>query len=446
MLKLYNSATGEIQEFTPIDQNNVKIYSCGLTVYDKAHIGHARTTIAVDILVRLLKHLYKNVIYVRNITDVDDKINKRATERGITIQELTKEVINYCNIDMQYINNLQPTFEPKATQHIKEIIEVIQRLIENGNAYVSQKHVLFDVNSYKNYGKLSNKNTEELKSGARIEVEDYKKNPLDFVLWKPSLDIDDESSKFESPWGIGRPGWHIECSAMSHKYLGENFDLHCGGVDLKFPHHENEVAQSCCAFPNSTFAKYWFHTGFLMVNGEKMSKSLGNFTTIEEIRNNGIAGVVLRFAMLKNHYRKPLDFTDNLILEADKNLKDLHKKIIDLNCGYVVPTKLIECLCDDINTPKTLALLNEFNKNKEYEKLKNSLIFLGLFDENLLKENKNIDNLSISENEINELIKKRNIAKHGKNWEECDKIRNYLKEKGILLKDGKDGTSWEVVK
>lgn len=440
MLKLFNSLSGNIEDFKPIDNNNVKLYSCGLTVYDRAHIGHARATIMVDILVRLLKELYSNVIYVRNITDVDDKINKRATERKITIQELTREVISYCNEDMNYLNNLQPTYEPKATEHIKEIIETIQKLIDNGNAYVANNHVLFDVNSYKDYGKLSKRNLEELQAGARIEVEDYKRNPLDFVLWKPSLDIDDESSKFESPWGIGRPGWHIECSAMSNKYLGENFDIHCGGVDLKFPHHENEIAQSCCANKGSTFANYWFHIGFLMVNGEKMSKSLGNFTTIKEIRDKGVKGVVLRFAMIKNHYRKPLDFTNNLIIEAEKNLKDLHKNIINIKCNYKVPDELIEVLSNDLNTPMTIALLNDFNKNKEYEKLKNALIFLGVFDKNLIKKK----TTTLTNEEIEKLINERLEYKKDKNWAKCDEIRNYLKENNIVIKDTSNGTEWSI--
>ena len=440
MLKLFNSLSGNIEDFKPIDNNNVKLYSCGLTVYDRAHIGHARATIMVDILVRLLKELYSNVIYVRNITDVDDKINKRATERKITIQELTREVISYCNEDMNYLNNLQPTYEPKATEHIKEIIETIQKLIDNGNAYIANNHVLFDVNSYKDYGKLSKRNLEELQAGARIEVEDYKRNPLDFVLWKPNLDIDDESSKFESPWGIGRPGWHIECSAMSNKYLGENFDIHCGGVDLKFPHHENEIAQSCCANKGSTFANYWFHIGFLMVNGEKMSKSLGNFTTIKEIGDKGVKGVVLRFAMIKNHYRKPLDFTNNLIIEAEKNLKDLHKNIINIKCNYKVPDELIEVLSNDLNTPMTIALLNDFNKNKEYEKLKNALIFLGVFDENLIKKK----TTTLTNEEIEKLINERLEYKKDKNWAKCDEIRNYLKENNIVIKDTSNGTEWSI--
>ena len=441
MLKLFNTLSGKIDEFKPIDSNNIRLYSCGLTVYDRAHLGHARATIAVDILVRLLKELYTNVTYVRNITDVDDKINKRATERNITIQQLTNEIIGYCNEDMDYLHNIKPTFEPKATEHIKEIIDIIQKLIANKHAYVSNGHVLFDVNSFKDYGKLSHRNLEELQAGARIEVEDYKKNPLDFVLWKPSLDIDDESSKFNSPWGVGRPGWHIECSAMSNKYLGENFDIHCGGVDLKFPHHENEIAQSCCAFKGSSYANYWYHVGFLMVNGEKMSKSLGNFITIKEIRDKGIAGVVTRFAMLKNHYRKPLDFTDNLILEAEKNLKELHKNIINIETNYKLPDELLEVLCDDINTPKVIALLNQFNKNKEFDKLKNSLIFLGVYDDNILSNKKTT---SLTEDKINNLINERLQYKKEKNWVKCDEIRNYLKENNIIIKDTANGTEWSI--
>ena len=439
MLKLFNSLSGKIEDFKPIDSNNIRLYSCGLTVYDRAHLGHARATIAVDILVRLLKELYKNVIYVRNITDVDDKINKRATERNITIQELTSEIIEYCNEDMNYLHNIKPTFEPKATEHIKEIIDIIQKLINNKHAYISDGHVLFDVNSFKDYGRLSHRNLEELQAGARIEVESYKKNPLDFVLWKPSLAIDDESSKFNSPWGIGRPGWHIECSAMSNKYLGENFDIHCGGVDLKFPHHENEIAQSRCAFEGSNYANYWYHIGFLMINGEKMSKSLGNFTTIKEIRDKNIVGVVIRFAMLKNHYRKPLDFNDNLLIEAEKNLKELHKGILNIECDYKVPEELLNALCDDINTPKAIALLNKFNKEKEFDKLKNSLIFLGVYDNNLLNSKK-ITNLT--EDEINSLINQRLQYKKEKNWAKCDEIREYLRDNNIIIKDTATGTEW----
>lgn len=445
MLKLYNSLSDKIEDFKPIDNNLIKMYVCGITVYDKMHLGHAKTYICCDILVRLLKELYKDVIYVRNITDVDDKINKRAVERKITIQELTSEMINYCNQDMEYLGLLKPTFEPKATEHTKEIIEIIQKLIDNDFAYISKGHVLFSVKKYKDYGKLSNKIIDDLISGARIEVEDYKKDPLDFVLWKPNLDIDDKSSIFDSPWGKGRPGWHIECSAMSYKYLGANFDIHCGGADLKFPHHENEIAQSRCAFPGSNYANYWFHTGFLLVNGEKMSKSLGNFTTIEQIREKGINGKVARYTMLKTHYRKPLNFTDNLLEEAKKNLIDLHKNIINLTVENNVPVEIIETLCDDLNTAKSIAIINEFNKNKEYKKLKQSLLFLNLYDENLLKENKNITELDITEKEILSLIEERKIAKIEKNWDKCDKIRDYLLTKKIALLDTKEGTSWKIL-
>ena len=318
MLKLYNSLSGKVEEFKPIGKNQVRVYCCGMTVYDKMHLGHAKTYVSCDILIKLLRELYKDVVYVRNITDVDDKIINRAKLRNITIQDLTKEVIEYCQNDLEYLGNEKPTIEPKATEHIKEIIILIQKLIQNGYAYEVNGSVFFDVLKYKDYGKLSNKNISELLSGARIEVDERKHNPLDFVLWKPQSDKDDISSVFDSPWGKGRPGWHIECSAMSTKYLSANFDIHCGGMDLKFPHHENEIAQSRCAFLDSNYANYWFHTGFLMVNGEKMSKSLGNFITIQDLRDRKINGKVLRFLILKNHYRTPLDFKETLIEEAKK--------------------------------------------------------------------------------------------------------------------------------
>ena len=363
-LKIFNTINSKIEEFQPIENDVVKLYSCGLTVYDHAHIGHARTTIFVDILVRLLRVLYNKVIYIRNITDVDDKINIKAKEKNTNIYNLTKEIVESCNLSMSYINNIKPDYEPRVTENIKDIIEFIQKIIDNGHAYVSNGHVFFDVSSYKDYGKLSHINIGNLLNGVRIDNEINKKNPLDFVLWKPSLDIDDESSKFNSPWGIGRPGWHIECSAMSHKYLGENFDIHCGGMDLKFPHHENEIAQSCCAFKNSNFAKFWFHVGFLMVNEEKMSKSLGNYILINSIQEKSISGKVLRLTMLKNQYGKPLDFSYKLITEAKNNLENLHKKIIDTETNSNVPEELIDVLCDNLNTPKVVNLLNEFNKKK----------------------------------------------------------------------------------
>lgn len=442
-LKIFNTINSKIEEFQPIENDVVKLYSCGLTVYDHAHIGHARTTIFVDILVRLLRVLYNKVIYIRNITDVDDKINIKAKEKNTNIYNLTKEIVESCNLSMSYINNIKPDYEPRVTENIKDIIEFIQKIIDNGHAYVSNGHVFFDVSSYKDYGKLSHINIDNLLNGVRIDNEINKKNPLDFVLWKPSLDIDDESSKFNSPWGIGRPGWHIECSAMSHKYLGENFDIHCGGMDLKFPHHENEIAQSCCAFKNSNFAKFWFHVGFLMVNREKMSKSLGNYILINSIQEKSISGKVLRLTMLKNQYGKPLDFSYKLITEAKNNLENLHKKIIDTETNSNVPEELIDVLCDNLNTPKVVNLLNEFNKKKEYIKLKSSLVFLGLFDERVF--DKKIFKLKIEKTEINKLIKIRSEAKKNRDWEKSDKIRNQLKELGIELIDTKEGTIWKSI-
>ncbi|HSQ97429.1 MAG TPA: cysteine--tRNA ligase [Rickettsiales bacterium] len=442
-LKLYNSLNRKLEEFKPIDENKIGMYTCGITVYDKCHLGHGKTYICSDILFRVLKELYKNVVYVRNITDVDDKINKRAVERGITIQELTRENIKLMNDDFKYLHLLNPTVEPKATEHIKDMISIIQKLIDNGNAYVAEGHVLFDTTTYKDYGKLSGRDTEDMIAGARIEVAPYKKNPMDFVLWKPSLDIDDDSSKFESPWSIGRPGWHIECSAMSYKYLGESFDIHCGGNDLKFPHHENEIAQSRCAFKGSNFANYWVHVGFLLVNGEKMSKSLHNFTTIEDLKNQGIKGVAIRYAFLKNHYRTPFDFSMKLVEEADKNLTDLHKAIKDIKASEKLNEKVLEYLCDDLNTSKVLAELHTL-KNTDLPALKKAMEFLDIYDESYYQENKDLSNLNITEDEILTLINERLEAKKNKDFKKADEIRNLLDTRGILLKDTPSGSEWNL--
>lgn len=445
MLKLFNSLSNKIEDFLPINEKNITIYCCGITVYDQMHLGHAKTYVCCDVLIRLLKIMYQNITFVRNITDIDDKIIKRAKERGISIQALTTEIINFCNLDMNYLGNLQPTIEPKVTEHIQDIIIFIQQLINNNHAYVKNNTVFFDVKSYKAYGKLSNKNLDELLAGVRIDVNEDKNNPLDFVLWKPATENDDKSSIFNSPWGLGRPGWHIECSTMSNKYLGENFDIHCGGMDLKFPHHENEIAQSCCANIGSSFAKYWFHVGFLMVNGEKMSKSLDNFITIQDLKNKNINGKVVRFLVMKNHYRTPLDFKDKLIEETKKNLIDLNKSVLNIECEYKVPKELINILCEDLNTPKAIALLNDYKTKKEFEKLKNSLLFLNLFDENLIKINKDLSDLPISEKEINNLILERIQAKNNKDWETSDKIRNYLLKYSIVVKDTINSCDWERI-
>ncbi|MDD2840376.1 MAG: cysteine--tRNA ligase [Rickettsiales bacterium] len=444
-LKLYNSLNKKLEEFIPIDKNKVRMYTCGITVYDKCHLGHGKTYITSDILFRLLQELYgkNNIIYVRNITDVDDKINKRAVERKITIQQLTQENIELMDEDFKYLHLLTPTIEPKATEHIKEMISMIEILIKNGNAYVTDGHVLFDTSTYKDYGKLSGRDTEEMIAGARVEVAPYKKNPMDFVLWKPSLDIDDDSAKFESPWSIGRPGWHIECSAMSHKYFGENFDIHCGGNDLKFPHHENEIAQSRCAFKGSNFANYWVHTGFLLVNGEKMSKSLHNFTTIEDVKNKGVKGVVIRYAFLKNHYRTPFDFSMKLMEEAEKNLTDLHKAVQNIKASEKLNENILEYLCDDLNTSKVLAELYNL-KNTNLPELKKAMEFLDIYDEVYYQENKDLNTINITENEILILINQRLEAKKNKDFKKADEIRNLLDSKGILLKDTQNGSEWNL--
>ncbi len=313
-LTLYNTRTRTKEIFRPIDPENVRVYLCGPTVYDRAHIGNARNVVVFDILVRLLRRLYPKVTYVRNITDIDDKINARAKERGESIDVVTQGPIRAYHEDMGALFALPPDIEPRATDHLPEIIEIIERLIAGGHAYEAEGHVLFSVESDKDYGKFSGRSPEDLIAGARVDVAPYKRDPGDFVLWKPSTD---DLPGWDSPWGRGRPGWHIECSAMSHKHLGENFDIHGGGDDLIFPHHENEIAQSCCAFPGSTFANVWVHNRMLLVNGEKMSKSLGNFRVLHDVL--AVApGEAVRFLLMRSHYRSTLDFSDAGLVEAKK--------------------------------------------------------------------------------------------------------------------------------
>lgn len=337
-LYLYNSLTRKKEEFKPLDEKNVRMYVCGPTVYDQPHLGNARAVVVYDVLYRLLKHLYPKVTYVRNITDVDDKIIKAAKENSESIAALTKRITDGFHADMRALGCLDPDEEPKATGHISEVVQMIEQLIENEHAYVAEGHVLFSVKSAKDYGKLSGKKLEDLVAGARVEVEGYKKDPGDFVLWKPADKDDDPSCVFDSPWGKGRPGWHIECSAMSTKYLGETFDIHGGGADLKFPHHENEIAQSLGANPKSEFARYWVHNGFLTVNGEKMAKSEGNFITVRELLDKAKneferrkLGEIIRFALIKTKYNEPLDWTEERV-ETSKN--DLNRFYRALKVSY----------------------------------------------------------------------------------------------------------------
>ncbi|MFN7610588.1 MAG: cysteine--tRNA ligase, partial [bacterium] len=325
-LRLTNTLTRREEIFTPIDPAHVKMYVCGPTVYARPHLGTARSVVVYDMLYRLLRHEYGEVRYVRNITDVDDKINAAATERGITIQALTAEVTAQFHADMEALGVLRPDVEPKATEHIAQMITLIETLIARGFAYEAQGHVLFDVQRDKDYGVLSRRSVEDMLAGARVEVAPYKKYAGDFVLWKPVSDKDDPSSVFDSPWGKGRPGWHIECSAMSAAHLGREFDIHGGGADLMFPHHENEIAQSTCAHPESRYARFWVHNGFLTVNGEKMSKSLGNFITVHDLLQRGVKGEVIRFALMSTRYNEPLDWTEKLLGDAAKVMDRMYRQ------------------------------------------------------------------------------------------------------------------------
>lgn len=455
-IKLFNTLSKKKEIFTPLNPKKVQIYVCGPTVYDRPHIGNARSLVVYDMWFRLFKKIFPQVIYVRNITDVDDKINAAALARGISIQDLTKEIISFFYQDTSALNLLPPTFEPKATDHILEMIAMIQKLIDNGNAYVSEDHVLFDVKSYKNYGELSNRTLDEMISGARVEIAKYKKDPLDFVLWKPADKNDDISSVFESPWGKGRPGWHIECSAMSSKFLGNDFDIHGGGADLQFPHHENEIAQSKCANINSIYAKYWVHNGFLTVNGEKMSKSLNNFFTVRELLHKGASGVAIRYLLLSTHYRKPLDFSHKALEDSKKAIEKFYSVmsadvVLRKNEDNQYLKQIISYLSDDLNTPLAFSSLHELVKLIKAANDKEKLIadfvecldFLGLWDVAYFSNAKS----DVDKNYVLEKILLRKTAKEQKNWALADEIRKELLEQNIVLEDVAGGeTKWSIKK
>ena len=451
-LNLYNTLQRQLSVFQPIDPKNVRVYACGPTVYDFIHIGNARPLVVFDVLVRLLRIIYSKVTYVRNITDIDDKINKRAIEKKINISELTNETIKIFHKDAHALGNLKPDFEPKATDHISEMIEMIATLISNGFAYVSSGNVLFAVEKYKNYGALSGRSLSEMISGSRVEVAKYKKNPGDFIMWKPSSE---KLPGWNSPWGKGRPGWHIECSAMSKKYLGAQFDIHAGGLDLIFPHHENEIAQSCCANKSDIMANYWLHNGYVTSDGEKMSKSLGNFATINNLLLN-FRGEAIRYALMQAQYRAPLSFSHKSLDEATKSLSRLYRAVEGLEVSDEQDTQIIDNLCDDLNSPKALArlhyLADEANKGSKEcaQKLKNSSNILGIlcnstdewFKFGEINSNEAIENSTMTEKEIDELIIKRKIAKDNKEYKKADQIREQLLEKNIQLEDKPDRTVW----
>lgn len=433
-IRLSNTLSRSVEMLIPLDPLNVKMYVCGPTVYARPHIGNARSVVVYDVLHRLLKHDFPNVTYVRNITDVDDKINAAAVERGCTIQALTEEVTNQFHADMGALSCLKPTIEPRATEHIAQMITMIEALIEKGFAYAADGHVLFRVQKDPNYGKLSGRSVKDMVAGARVEVAPYKEYAGDFVLWKPASEKDDASSKFDSPWGVGRPGWHIECSAMAATHLGNDFDIHGGGSDLMFPHHENEIAQSTCAHTGSHYAKLWVHNGFLTVNGEKMSKSLGNFITVHDLLSKGVKGEVIRFALMSTRYNEPLDWSEKLLSDAQKVLDRLYR-IAPLQVSGEVNIEVLDALRDNLNTPKALAILQTL----EGAELKATANFMGLLN---LTSDGWFKGASDDTLWIEVQIDARNEAKKAKDFKKSDEIRDALKAKGIILEDSATGTTW----
>ena len=468
-LHLYNSATRARQVFTPLDAENIRLYVCGPTVYDRAHLGNARPVIVFDVLTRLLRRQYPRVTYARNITDVDDKINHAARERGEDIAAITEVTTRWFHEDMAALGALPPDIEPRATQHIPEMIAMIERLLANGHAYVVQSHVLFDVPSYPEYGQLSGRDIEDQLAGARVEVAPYKNSPLDFVLWKPSTP---ELPGWDSPWGRGRPGWHIECSAMSTKHLGLDFDIHGGGQDLFFPHHENEVAQSRCADPEHGFARLWMHNGMLRVDGEKMSKSLGNFLTVQDILARGPwAGEAFRLLTLRTHYRSALDFTQEGLDEARAELDDVYAMLdrAPVVSDAALITEMagwaLEPLLDDLNTPLTLSRMRDLRTLENSATVGGSaapvLSRIGkawavIPGQAALAFREAASVLGVAQGNtrawlqgsgdaggIEVAIAARLAARAAKNWAEADRIRGELAAQGVVLEDSAAGTTWK---
>jgi cysteinyl-tRNA synthetase len=470
-LRLYDTLTREKRPFVPLDPDNVRMYVCGPTVYDFAHIGNARPIIVFDVLFRLLRHLYgaEHVKYVRNVTDVDDKINARAAERGISIRVLTEETYNNFRDDIRPLGVLMqedvnlpgkpPRFiEPRATEHIAEMRTIIEKLVQGGFAYVAEDHVLFSPQAMNaadsilpRYGALSKRTLDEMIAGARVDVAPYKRDPADFVLWKPSKPGE---PSWPSPAGVkaeGRPGWHIECSAMAWKHLGEQFDIHGGGIDLVFPHHENELAQTCCAFGEDRMANVWMHNGFLQVESEKMSKSLGNFVTIRELLADW-PGEVLRLNMLKTHYRSPIDWTSKGLEESAKTLDDWYEIAADVKGGEPSGA-VIDALSDDLNTPQMIASLHGLRNSaasgndRDRGQLAASLRLLGFLSESAAEwQSRKQQASGVDAKTIDRLISDRTAARARKDFKESDRIRDELAAMGVVIKDSKEGTTWEIAR
>ena len=449
-IKLHNTKTRKREVFEPIDRTNVRMYVCGPTVYDRAHLGNARPVIVFDVLNRLLRHVYgaAQVTYVRNFTDVDDKINARAAESGRSISDITAETTQWFLDDMAAVGALDPDHMPRATTYIPQMVTMIEGLIDGGHAYTAEGHVLFAVESFKNYGALSGRSIDDMIAGARVEVAPYKRNPMDFVLWKPS---DAETPGWDSPWGRGRPGWHIECSAMSYQLLGAQFDIHGGGNDLMFPHHENEIAQSCCANGTDAMANIWMHNEMLQVEGKKMSKSLGNFFTVRDLLDQGVPGEVIRFVMLSTHYRKPMDWTEKKREEAEKTLRkwmNLTWNLQPFDAGLFEPDpKFVEAIADDLNTHLALVYLNGLTAQPQ--KLLDHARWLGfLSDKARLEEEKARRAYSSgSGTGASELLASlrqrmdalRNDAKLSKNFDLVDVFKAALLDAGAEVRMSKDG-------
>jgi len=439
-LLIHNTLTREKEPFAPLDPSHVRMYVCGPTVYDYVHIGNARPVVAFDVLYRLLKRRYPRVTYVRNITDIDDRIMTRAADNGESIEALTTRTGDAYQSDMKRLGALSPDFAPRATQFVPQMVGIIERLVAKGHAYAAEGHVLFSVPSMHDYGRLSRRSRDELVAGARVEVAPYKKDPADFVLWKPSTD---DQPGWPSPWGRGRPGWHIECSAMSAQHLGETFDIHAGGLDLIFPHHENEIAQSRCAFGHGIMAKYWMHNGFLNISGEKMSKSLGNFFTVHELLDQH-PGEAIRLLLLSAHYRQPLDFTHEGLVQAKATLDRWYGQLRgkQLAATNAVPSSVEDALSDDINTPLAISAVHQLDDPAALRAGANALGLLQQDPEAWFRWTPS-GVAGPTEAEIDAAIAARQAARKAKNFAEADRIRDNLAAKGVVLEDGPKGTVWK---
>ena len=441
-IKLYNSQKRFKELFEPIDSKNVRMYVCGPTVYDRAHLGNARPVVVFDMLYRLLRQVYgiNNMNYVRNFTDIDDKINSKSLETGEDIKSITDRTIDLYLQDMKELAALEPQSMPRATHFISQMIEMVTDLINKGHAYETDGHVLFDVDSYADYGALSGRSIDDMIAGSRVEVAPYKRNPMDFILWKPS---DFQTPGWDSPWGRGRPGWHIECSAMAHHHFGDSFDIHGGGNDLQFPHHENELAQSKCANPEGSFANVWIHNEMLQVEGKKMSKSLGNFFSVRDLLNQGIPGEVIRFVLLSTHYSKPMDWTQKKADEATTTLRKWHGLVAD-----IIPGKLdvvvLERVANDINTPGALTRLHELAKTGDVAGLLAGAKFLGLLDRDSDWWRPQVIPSEIVQ-QIQNLVEARSAAKAGHDFAKADAIRDKLSAAGVEVIDKPNGISETII-